>query len=35
VSPLEEFVAHLQASLAENDFRKLTLGKLRGELEGQ
>jgi Methyltransferase domain len=35
VSPLEEFVAHLQASLAENNFRKLTLGKLRGELEGQ
>ena len=35
MSPLEEFVAHLQASLAENDFRKLTLGKLRGELEGQ
>ena len=35
MSPLEEFVAHLQASLAENNFRKLTLGKLRGELEGQ
>jgi Methyltransferase domain len=35
VNPLEKFVAHFQASLAENNFRKLTLGKLRGELEGQ
>jgi len=35
VSPLEEFLAHVQASLAANSFRKLTLGKLRGELEGQ
>ena len=35
MSPLEEFLAHVQASLAANSFRKLTLGKLRGELEGQ
>jgi SAM-dependent methyltransferase len=35
MSPLQEFVAHFQASLAENSFRKLTLGKLRGELNGQ
>ena len=35
MSPLEEFVARVQASLAANSFRKLTLGKLRGELEGQ
>jgi hypothetical protein len=35
VSPLEEFVAQVQASLAEKSFRRLTLGKLRGELEGQ
>jgi SAM-dependent methyltransferase len=35
MSPVREFVAHFQASLAENSFRKLTLGKLRGELKGQ
>lgn len=35
MNPLEEFVARVQASLAANSFRKLTLGKLRGELEGQ
>jgi len=35
VSPFEEFVAKVRASLAANNFRKLTLGKLRGELAGQ
>ena len=35
MSPLEEFVALLRASLAENNFRKLTLGRLRSGLDGQ
>jgi hypothetical protein len=35
VSPLNEFIADFQTSLADNSFRKLTLGKLRGELNGQ
>jgi SAM-dependent methyltransferase len=34
VNPVELFLANFEASLANQSFRKLTLGKLRGELHG-
>ena len=35
MSALREFVGHLEASLGDDSFRRLTLGKLGGELKGQ
>ena len=34
MNPVEIFVANFEASLANKSFRKLTLGKFRGDLEG-
>jgi SAM-dependent methyltransferase len=34
VNPTELFLANFEASLADGSFRKLTLGKFRGELDG-
>ena len=33
MNPIELFLANLEASLANESFRKLTLGKFRGDLE--
>ncbi|HEY0791732.1 MAG TPA: SAM-dependent methyltransferase [Chthoniobacterales bacterium] len=35
MNPVEVFLGTLQSSLGDGSFRKLTLGKLRGELDGQ